>query len=138
MRALVLLAVLVLANPLRAGDDTNPSPPLMVRCDLPVESDTITVGVRGTVRNTSGQPLPDAAVELVMNPYHPGPTSTSTWSATDSGGRYELRGQGHHGTARVRVAAEGYRQSFREVGFLRRDRELEFNFSLGPLRADGR
>lgn len=101
-----------------------------IAADMPVDSDPIQILATGLVRTRDGQPLANAAVELQMNPYYPTATSSKTWTATDSYGRYALTGVGHHGTARVRVAAEGYRMDIRELGFIRRSREISFNFSL--------
>ena len=106
----------------------------VVSADMPQDSPTITVYVSGLVRNNFGEPLPNAAVELQMNPYYQTPASTRTWTATDSYGRYYLTGQGHYGTARVKAASEGYRMDVRELGFIKRSRELGFNFSLAVDR----
>lgn len=102
----------------------------VVSADMPVDSEPIKILATGLVRSRDGQPIANAAVELQMNPYYPTQVSTRTWTATDSYGNYTLSGTGHHGTARVRVAAEGYRMDIRELGFIRRSREISFNFSL--------
>lgn len=104
--------------------------PPVISADMPVGSEPIQILATGHVRSRNGQPIANAAVELQMNPYYPTNLSSKTWTATDSYGNYSLSGTGHHGTARVRVAAEGYRMDIRELGFIRRSREISFNFSL--------
>ena len=108
--------------------------PPVIAADMPVDSEPIQILCTGLVRTTTGQPIANAAVEMQMNPYHPGVNSTKTWTATDSAGNYALQGIGHHGTARVRVAAEGFRADIRELGFIKRNREISFNFALAQAR----
>ena len=105
-----------------------------IAADMPVDSPTITVTMMGRIQDVDGQPIPNAAVELEMNPYYRGDTSTSTWTATDAGGVFLLSGQGHQGTARLRVAAVGRRSDQREVGYIKRDRLFEYNFVLPEQR----
>ena len=137
MRSGVLTAVLfgsLCVAPGMAQEAGLPVRQLLVYGDLPLDSSVIEVSVSGNVRGNDGHPIANAVVELEMNPYYPGPSSTRTWTATDLSGNYQLTGKGHHGAARVRVAAVGHLQDLREMQFIRRDRTLEFNFSLGPQR----